>query len=500
MGSQWLRRSWPASGWRRTAVVNTILVFTFAVAMLVFVAVSSSKAGGINSNLIFFKGDCGTSTRTNLLLHLLLNIFSTCIIASSNFFMQILNAPSRSEVDFVHTNMPHANVEIGVPSLKNILFVSPVKTAYWFLFMLSSVPIHLFFNSAVFETEYQGSDWQLTLAAEGFASGAQYFPPGAILWPAGGGRDAVPQFRDTDGYGKSVNIAEYFNPDSPAVRNTTMMSASSGNWTRLEASDCIAQYHDCAPRTKYQDVIMVVQSHDASSMADPALGWTRDDVLADMGAASASFWDPIVPGNETNSLWFSTQCHTMADLNPRTYRVEGCFQTCYRGWGSQEGRHVDLAGKPATVVAPDFTFDFLPTDSRHSFRSIENPGLRSPGMSVLELRYCLAQEVARDCKLGLANNLLLVVCLCLAAKTALCVMVLATSRDDPLVTPGDAMVSFLTRQDDATAFDCTLDVTRKEARPPESGSLVLGPHTPARWERRRPRLFTVIPVQVWVRS
>lgn len=65
-------------------------------------------------------------------------------------------------------------------------------------------------------------------------------------------------------------------------------SASSGSWTRLEAADCVAQYHDCTPRSKYHDVILVVWSHNASSMADLALGWKRDDFLADLGAFSAS--------------------------------------------------------------------------------------------------------------------------------------------------------------------------------------------------------------------
>jgi len=475
--------------------------------MTIFVAITSSKAGGINRNLIFFKGDCSTSTKTNLLLHLLLNIFSTCIIASSNFFMQILNAPSRSEVDFVHAHRPRSTVEIGVPSLQNIMAVSSTKTTYWVLFLLSSVPIHLFFNSAVFETEYQGADWNLTVAAEGFTSGAQYFPPGAILWPAGGVWTAPPKYEGTttDGYGKMVNISEYFHPhDSPVVRGIDTTSASSGSWTRLEASECITQYHDCTPRTKYQDVILVVRSHNASSMADPALGWKRDDVLADMGAFSASLWDPIVPGNETNSLWFSAQCNTVADLNPRTYRMEGCFQTCYRAWGTDSDPHVDVTGNPRSITGPDFTFDFLAAHSGSRFLSIENPGLRDRSVSVLDLQYCLAQEVPRDCKLGLANNLLLVVCVCLVAKTSLCVTVLTTLRDEPLVTPGDAMVSFLTQPDVATSLDCTFDITRK--RPPltisgEAEILVARAiPSPVTWQRRRRRLFKVIPVNVWVRS
>ncbi|KAK3344264.1 hypothetical protein B0T25DRAFT_615903 [Lasiosphaeria hispida] len=77
----------------------------------------------------FYEGACDQSTRVNLVLHLLLNIFSALAIASSNFFMQILNAPTRREVDRVHANSGGTKwLEMGVPSIRNAFHVARFKT------------------------------------------------------------------------------------------------------------------------------------------------------------------------------------------------------------------------------------------------------------------------------------------------------------------------------------------------------------------------------------
>lgn len=73
-------------GWRRTAIINTIAITLFTLFVAVLLAWSSSRGGGVDSNLIFFDGDCPKSLSVNLWLHLLLNTCSTGVIASSIFF------------------------------------------------------------------------------------------------------------------------------------------------------------------------------------------------------------------------------------------------------------------------------------------------------------------------------------------------------------------------------------------------------------------------------
>ena len=51
--------SFPANGWRRTALVNTILIVFFLLVLVILVIWSSLRAGGIDRNLVFYQGNCG---------------------------------------------------------------------------------------------------------------------------------------------------------------------------------------------------------------------------------------------------------------------------------------------------------------------------------------------------------------------------------------------------------------------------------------------------------
>jgi hypothetical protein len=63
--------------------------------------------------------------------------------------MQVLNAPTRSECDKAHARGDW--IDIGVTSLRNIAKVTWPRRVLWLLLGLSSVPIHLFYNSAAFK-------------------------------------------------------------------------------------------------------------------------------------------------------------------------------------------------------------------------------------------------------------------------------------------------------------------------------------------------------------
>ena len=479
------------SGWRRTAHVNTVAVLISTVLMIAFLITSTSQSGGVNSNLVFASGNCQDISRKNVFLHLLLNIFSTAIIASSNFFMQVLNAPTRSEVDAAHRH-PRP-VEIGVPSIHNTYYVAPVKNILWALFTLSSVPIHLFFNSAVFKTDYQGTEWYLTMASEGFATGAQYFTPGATLLAAGS---------DDAGLGLSTPLSFYFDPSSSAVKNVTKASQNATSWKRLEPLDCIKQYQRCNPRVEYQDVVLVVKSQNESLMAeDPKLGWTRDGLLGPISNTSEAKVFSHVPPTDTNSLWFSAQCSTSARIDTM---VSGCSQSCSQAWGTRDESVITTDPDMDFPISwSDFTFKFTDGFFESNSRSI-GAELPNRDVSALKLQYCLAEEAERTCKLGLANNLVFAVVLCLIVKVTLCFAVLSILREDPLVTPGDAVASFLAHPDPTTARCCTTDATNW-LPPPLPGTIVpadslVWPKIVWRWQQRRKSLLAAIPLSVWLRS
>ncbi|KAH8654796.1 hypothetical protein BGZ61DRAFT_434876, partial [Ilyonectria robusta] len=169
----------PRPAWARLAGLNTILLGVFAVLLITVLIYGCVRASGLNAAFILYKGPCSQSKTINLSLHLLLNVFGTLILASSNYFMQILNAPSRAELDHAHARSGWVN--IGVPSIRNFIYLGPVKFTCWLILACSSVPLHLFFNSLVFEVAEIRSGFEMTIATETFLEGAEYFEPGASL-------------------------------------------------------------------------------------------------------------------------------------------------------------------------------------------------------------------------------------------------------------------------------------------------------------------------------
>lgn len=87
-----------------------------------------------------YKGDCDTSQRLSLGLHLVINILSTLLFSSSNLCMQLLVSPTRREVDEAHRKWRW--VDIGVPSIRNLWSIAPQRRIVWFILGFSSVPLH----------------------------------------------------------------------------------------------------------------------------------------------------------------------------------------------------------------------------------------------------------------------------------------------------------------------------------------------------------------------
>ncbi|KAF0324136.1 hypothetical protein GQ607_008566 [Colletotrichum asianum] len=170
------------TGWRRAATVNICLMSTCFVVLLSILIAAISKTGNVAQIWKFYTADCRSRSSgvTNTLLHLLLNILSTVILASSSFFMQVLNSPSRKEVDETHATGDW--LDIGIPSWRNAFRLSRFKLWSWIILFLSSVPIHVFFNNSIFQVDSRMGDFHLTIATDSFLRGEPFFLPGASLY------------------------------------------------------------------------------------------------------------------------------------------------------------------------------------------------------------------------------------------------------------------------------------------------------------------------------
>ena len=170
------------AGWR---VGATIAVVISSLALIINISLGAwGTVKGLNSFLDtaiegfsgpntaivqLFEGDCNRAASLNTWTHLAINVLSTALLSSSNYCMQCLVAPTRSDVDRAH--MRRTWLEIGVPSMRNLGNISPWKTGLWWLLGVSSVPVHLLFNSAFF-TSIATNDYNVIFAQANFTTGA----------------------------------------------------------------------------------------------------------------------------------------------------------------------------------------------------------------------------------------------------------------------------------------------------------------------------------------
>lgn len=95
------------------------------------------------SDNTIFRGSCNTSKKVNLALHIVINLLSTILLAASNMGMQLMVAPTRSQVDDIHPR--HLWLDVGIPSYRNLKYVGWYQRIVWLSFALSSLPIHFLY-------------------------------------------------------------------------------------------------------------------------------------------------------------------------------------------------------------------------------------------------------------------------------------------------------------------------------------------------------------------
>ena len=89
---------------------------------------------------IIYRGNCGVAHSIDTGLHGVINVLSTLLLSASNLSMQLLAAPTRTEIDRAH--MKKVWLDIGVPSIRNMRYIAKRRRALWILLGFSSLPLH----------------------------------------------------------------------------------------------------------------------------------------------------------------------------------------------------------------------------------------------------------------------------------------------------------------------------------------------------------------------
>ncbi|OTA98823.1 hypothetical protein M426DRAFT_101648 [Hypoxylon sp. CI-4A] len=440
--------------------------------------------------------------------------------------MQVLNAPSREELSTAH--FQGSWMGIGISSVRNAFRVSRFKTACWVCLLISSIPIHLVFNSTIFQTDQRTSDYHITIASEKFMNRGPYYGPGAILarpffnysdasgmsadgpdmgYFVGESRGDVPL-----GNGMFVNITDYLDKNSSATKNISATAQAAANWDRLDIKTCKQEYIGCSGLKKHGSVVLVVEKPD---------GWIRNDIwhLLDN---QTEFWDQYMPADQPNHLFFDAQCIMVASSNNQ--QPTRCSSNCFPALGvPQDSAHSATDDDIAELAAgPDWQYTFFDSyivdeingtkyDYYNSTFYSDEPyvditgSLLTSGLQAgtfdISPKYCLAEPLTRVCHIALSPTLLLAVTICVIVKTCTAIIVtitLSRQKHSPLVTLGDAMESFIEKPDPVTAGMCTIgqDEIRRAMRRQEA-LIVAGPR---QWEALTKRRASVVPKSVWLTS
>ncbi|KAL4950215.1 hypothetical protein BDW69DRAFT_187553 [Aspergillus filifer] len=145
------RRKRKFRGWRATLYLGSITSFTVLILNLTMVlwAYSRHTEPGQSENILY-EGDCDRTKELSSGIHFLINALSTFLLSASNFAMQCLSAPTRNDVDRAHERKKW--LDIGVPSIRNLWRIPRSRMLLWLCLVMTSVPLHLFYNSTVYST------------------------------------------------------------------------------------------------------------------------------------------------------------------------------------------------------------------------------------------------------------------------------------------------------------------------------------------------------------
>lgn len=135
-------------GWKRGALLFSIfctLVLVVNLGVLIWAA-KSENSPTYDGSVVLRRGSdeeqCTKIQDLNKWAHLAINLLSTILLSGSNYCMQCLSAPTRSDIDSAH----HAGrwLDIGIMSIRNLRWIS-VRRLLWSLLGLSSLPLHLLY-------------------------------------------------------------------------------------------------------------------------------------------------------------------------------------------------------------------------------------------------------------------------------------------------------------------------------------------------------------------
>jgi hypothetical protein len=420
------------NGWRFAVYgcMLTCLVSFFVNFILTITVISVYGVDG-EGRLTLFHGSCEKTKNMNTGIHLFINAMSTLILSSSNYVQQVLCAVTREEVDAAHAGKRRSKwADIGVPSMFNICLIDRRRVLLWYLLMFSSLPLHLFYNSAVFSSTVTMA-FPIVSVNEAFIEAAR------------ANSDSRENAIDASDYAQH-NDTLYIEQMSLRSGTTTEISLTNGHYPRwVNGSD---DYLRTRFGTGAFSELTTRECMDA---------YSQNFITARGGL----FVVLDIPDNASNST--NTTTPAVFDRAASWTGSQFCEGDRFAWVCDQTGKNacggsVRAKNKPYEEMegqtSCDQQYDALVSKNATSWR---------PMVDDYPVKKCYSEVVDEQCKLQASIHLMSVVLFLNFAKAVIMWLAIKWMRGFPLLTLGDAVASFLDRPDEGTKDMCL--VTRKEA-------------------------------------
>ncbi|KAJ4983765.1 hypothetical protein SVAN01_10743 [Stagonosporopsis vannaccii] len=381
-------------GWRFGASLG-FLTCLFVLLLNLILTIWASTRGRSNDGHIY-KGSCEAAKRYNMGLHVVINVLSTLLLGASNYSMQCLSAPTRKIIDQAHQNGRW--VEIGVQSLKNLRWAVTWKKVVWGLLALSSLPLHLLYNSMFYST-ISNNDYDLYFANKDWLGGAWY---DSFSLPASGTSRNV--FDPV--YNKTVSWTPVYSSDPASLLNSYRQDASS--FQSLNPQACIDAYANTYVSDRRHVVLL-----------SPWVNSSRD--------FPSAYVDEIQRVQENSSLHWVT----FSSNEQLLYNKLDRYGWLCNNWDRGTPACTNDAAKE--YAAQNWTIFGWPVSG------------------------CVSQKLPDSCSVNFHLGIAIVVILANFAKTVCIAAVCLFLADQPLLTTGDAIASFMRNPDATTTGCCLLD-------------------------------------------
>ncbi|EHY56089.1 hypothetical protein HRR83_006539 [Exophiala dermatitidis] len=369
-------RGWPRlHGWRAGALIAAVFaLISLLINVVALIWLSTRKKR--NGIVELYNGSCGKAESMDLWVHIAINALSTLLLGGSNYCMQCLSSPTRKDVDTAHAKGNW--LDIGVPSIRNLLSIPTYKLVLWLVLGFSSVPLHLMYNSAFYKS-LTTNDYNVYIVSQDFVDGSAFNMT----------ENASPHLPYARQHDFKIDIA--------GIQNGTK---TPGLYEQLQKADCIRAYATDFV-TNRRNLLMVTKH------------------------------DPSVT--------------TLFDIIPYTFSV---FDDLYT-W--------ICMSDDAMFAEIEAAFPNQPIGAVCAKRISKMVALADQWRPYgHDVQYCLSERVPESCSYSANIPIVAAVIVANLVKVLVMTFVAFWLRDDPFITIGDAVESFLNRPDRTTEGLCLL--------------------------------------------